>query len=45
MQVFDYQIVSTGYRESNSRKVGESTLVAELVVDPMAGAFFRKITR
>jgi hypothetical protein len=45
MQVFDYQIVSTGYREKNGQKLGESTLRAELCVDPMSGAFFRRITR
>ena len=45
MQTFDYQIVSTGYREKNGQKLGESTLRAELCVDPMSGAFFRRITR
>ena len=46
MQTFDYQIVSTGYREKNGRNIGESTLKAELFVDPMSGgAFFRRITR
>ncbi len=45
MQVFDYQIVSTGYRETNGRRLGESTLKADLCVDPMSGAFFRRIAR
>jgi len=45
MQVFDYRIVSTGYREKNGQNLGESTLRAELCVDPMSGAFFRRITR
>lgn len=45
MQAFDYRIVSTGYREKNGQKLGESTLRAELCVDPMSGAFFRRITR
>ena len=45
MQAFDYRIVSTGYREKNGQKLGESTLIAELCVDPMSGAFFRRITR
>jgi len=45
MQVFDYQIVSTGYREKNGQKLGESTLKAELCVDQMSGAFFRRISR
>jgi hypothetical protein len=43
--VYNYQVTSTAYRQKNGQKVGESTLRAELHVDPSAGAFFRRITR
>jgi hypothetical protein len=44
-QVLSFQVASKGYREKNGDKIGESILTAQLCVDPLAGAFFRSITR
>ncbi len=44
-QPWSCQIASTAYREKNHEKIGESTLRAELYVDPLKDAFFRSIER
>jgi len=42
---WDCQITSTAYKEKNRERVGESSLKAELYIDPLKSAFFRSIER